>query len=92
MPQTLKMMVSSMMLLATNARYNILSLDGAKYKGYMTASFVEYIELNAYSAARRDYCIPERPDGKIHVTEIFDFISGSETGAIIGTSLALGKS
>jgi len=47
-------------------RYNILSLDGAKYKGYMTATFVEYMERNAYSAAVRDYCLPAREKGDVY--------------------------
>jgi len=30
------------------------------YSGFMTASFVDYMEQNAYDAARRSYCVPER--------------------------------
>jgi hypothetical protein len=36
---------------AANKRYNILSLDAAKYKGYMTANFVSYMEQKAYQVA-----------------------------------------
>ena len=82
-------LVVSLLLSCASARYNILSLDGAKYKGYMTASFVEYMEQNAYTAARRDFCIPERESGKISMHELFDMIAGSETGAIIASSLVL---
>ena len=70
-------------------KFNILSLDGAKYKGYMTASFVEYIERNAYSTAVRDYCLPARASEKIAMPELFDLIAGSETGAIIASTLVL---
>jgi patatin-like phospholipase/acyl hydrolase len=71
------------------ARYNILSLDAAKYKGYMTAKFVSYMEKYAYNVARRDFCIVERKSGRIAMPELFDMISGSETGAIIATTINL---
>ena len=71
------------------ARYNVLSLDSAKYKGYMTASFVSFMEQYAYSVAERDYCIPARASKRIAMPELFDLIAGSETGAIIATSLVL---
>jgi len=69
--------------------YNILALDGAKYKGYMTAAFVEYMEENAYNSAVRDYCIPKRDSNRIAMHELFDFIAGSETGSIIGSTLVI---
>jgi patatin-like phospholipase/acyl hydrolase len=84
--------LTSMLSFATAAevpRYNILSLDGAKYKGYMTATFVEYMERNAYTAARRDYCLPKRDSRKVAMPELFDLIAGSETGAIIASTLVL---
>ena len=70
-------------------RYNILSLDAAKYKGYMTSTFIGYLEQNAYVVARRDFCIDERVSERIAMPELFDIIAGSETGAIIATSLVL---
>jgi len=77
-------------LVATaSARYNILSLDGAKYKGYMTAAFVEYMEENAYNSAVRDYCLPARDSRRVAMHEIFDMVTGSETGAIIASTLVL---
>ena len=74
---------------AASDRYNILSLDSAKYKGQMTARFVSYIEQNAYHTARRKYNIPERASGRISMVELFDLIAGSETGAIIAANLAV---
>lgn len=71
------------------ARYNILSLDAAKYKGYMTAQFVSYMEKYAYNVAKRDLCIPDRKSGRIAMPELFDLIAGSETGAIIATTITL---
>ena len=73
----------------TAARYNILSLDSAKYEGYMTARFVDYMEQYAYIAAIRDRCIPPRDSGRVAMPELFDMIAGSETGAIIASSLAV---
>lgn len=72
-----------------NARYNILSLDSAIYSGQMTAKFISYMELNAYSVARQKYNIPPRDSQRISMTELFDLIAGSETGAIIGANLAI---
>ena len=74
---------------AGEPRYNILSLDSAKYKGYLTANFVSYMETRAYLTAVRDRCLPARDSEKVSMTELFDMIAGSETGAIIGASLVI---
>ena len=74
---------------AAQERYNILSLDSAKYKGILTANMIEYMEQKAYMTAIRDECIDERESGKIAMPELFDMIAGSETGAIIGSSLLI---
>lgn len=71
------------------ARYNILSLDSAKYEGYMTARFVDYMEQYAYIAAVRDKCIQSRTSGRVAMPELFDLLAGSETGAIIASSLVV---
>lgn len=55
----------------------------------MTASFVDYMEQNAYDSAVRDYCLPSREKGRVSVTELFDSIAGSETGAIIASALVI---
>jgi patatin-like phospholipase/acyl hydrolase len=70
-------------------KFNILSLDSAKYTGYMTANFISYMEIKAYNEARNKKCIPVRESGRISMTELFDMFAGSETGAIIATTLAL---
>jgi len=41
-------------------KYNVLSLESANYRGYMTSEFVGFLELLAYYSARDHYCIPER--------------------------------
>jgi patatin-like phospholipase/acyl hydrolase len=69
--------------------YNILSLDGGMYKGYLTAGFVDYMEKRAYYTATRDSCIEPRLTERVAMSELFDMISGSETGAIISTSLVI---
>ena len=79
---------------AMGGTYNILSLDAAKYKGLMTAKFVDYMESLAYNIAKRDIqCFDDyfgdREEKKIAMPELFDMIAGSETGAIIATSLVL---
>lgn len=71
------------------ARYNILSLDSARYKGLMTTKMLEYMEKYAYQTAIRDECMEERASGKIAMPELFDMIAGSETGAIIASSLLI---
>ena len=66
-----------------------MSLDSAKYKGYMTANFVSYMEQKAYQIAQRDLCFPDRDSERIAMPELFDFIAGSETGAIIASTLVI---
>ena len=34
--------------------FNILSLDGARYNGLMTAKFVAFMEEKAYNVAKRE--------------------------------------
>ena len=69
--------------------YNILSIDSASYKGRMTASFIDYMEKKSYFIAVRDKCIKERAQKRISMYELFDMISGSETGAIIASTLVI---
>lgn len=45
------------------------------------------MEIKAYNEARNKFCIPERKNGRVSMTELFDMIAGSETGAIIGAAL-----
>ena len=82
-------MIASLISLAGAKKWNILSLDSAMYEGFMTASFVDYMEQNAYDQAHRSYCIPERKSGRVAMPEIFDTIAGSETGAIIASALVI---
>jgi len=67
--------------------YNVLSIESANYKAYMTSEFIGFLELIAYYSARDNYCIPERESGRVAMPELFDLISGSESGAIIAASL-----
>lgn len=55
----------------------------------MTAEFIDFLELIAYYSARDNYCIPKRDSGRIAMPELFDMISGSESGAIIASSLMI---
>lgn len=66
-----------------------MSLDSARYKGLMTTKMLEYMEMKSYQTAIRDGCLPERESGKIAMHELFDMIAGSETGAIIASTLLL---
>lgn len=68
-------------------KYNVLSLESVNYRGFMTSEFIGFLELLAYYSARDNYCIPERESGRIAMPELFDLISGSETGAIIAAAL-----
>jgi len=55
----------------------------------MTAEFVSYMEQYAYTVAKRELCINDRASMRIAMPEMFDLIAGSETGAIIATTLVL---
>ena len=80
----------------TCQEYNILVLEAATYMGLMTSEFINFMEQQAYYSAR-SYCnndtnpnyFPHRDSERIAMPEIFDMISGSETGAIIASSLVL---
>lgn len=74
---------------ASPKTFNILSIDGALYKAPMSAGLISFMEQKAYDIAVRDSCIESREIHRISMTELFDMISGSETGAIIATSLVI---
>lgn len=59
------------------------------YSGFMTASFVDYMEQNSYDQAVRSYCIPPRKSQRLSMPTLFDTIAGSETGAIIASALVI---
>lgn len=70
--------------------YYILSLDGGGYNGLITAKFVDYMELLAYNIYEKDItCFKPRDEKRIQISEMFDMVAGSETGAIIATTLAV---
>jgi hypothetical protein len=55
----------------------------------MVARLIGYMENYAYLIAKRDCHIKERTSEKIAMHELFDMIAGSESGAIIASSLML---
>lgn len=69
--------------------YNILVLEAASYMGLMTADFVSFLEKLSYYIANELYCIPKRDNERIAMPELFDMISGSETGSLIGGALVI---
>lgn len=72
-------------------RYNVLSIGSRHYYGLLTARFIDYMEMKAYLIAKSNNCYlteAEIANEKIAMTELFDYIAGSDTGAIIaGTML-----
>ena len=73
---------------AESKTYNILSLDSAKYAGLMTAEFIAYMERRAYYIGTNIKCAVTNTDERIPMHELFDFIAGSESGAIIASSIS----
>jgi patatin-like phospholipase/acyl hydrolase len=61
---------------ATDNSFKILSLDGGGLKGLFTAKFLSDLEN----------------DLELHVSDYFDLITGTSTGAIIAIALGLGVS
>lgn len=87
----LTIVFSLLVAMGSTKDYNILSLGGASYKGYMTAYFTSFLEKKAYFIARRDRCIKPRDEERVSMNEVFDMIAGSETGAIIASALLVPK-
>ena len=69
--------------------FNILSLDGGGIRGLITAQVVEYLEQETYKYANKTYCIPERPEQKISMSELFQMVSGTSTGSLLTTAIVL---
>lgn len=78
------------MLFATAAakNFNILSLDSARYAGLITADFLAYMERRAYFIGQNNQCYEKNGEQRIPLYELFDFIAGSESGAIIASSIS----
>jgi hypothetical protein len=55
----------------------------------MTSRFVEFMEKSAYFEAVRRECIQPRASKRVAMPELFDFIAGSGTGAIIAGTLVV---
>lgn len=77
----------------TNAepRYNILSIESGDFSALIMAKFVNFLEQRSYMQAQVRSCLPdkkERPEKRIAISEMFDMVAGSETGAIIAASIA----
>ena len=73
-------------------RYNVLSLEAGAYAGILTAKFVDFMEERSYVIAMTEGCIKkadERESQRIYISELFDMVAGSETGAIIASTLAI---
>lgn len=73
-------------------RFNVLSIGSRHYYGLLTARFIDYMEMKAYLIAKQRKCKvtkAEENKERIAMTELFDYISGSDTGAIIAGSLLL---
>lgn len=64
-------------------------MDSAKEQGLVTSRVVEYFESRAYFLARGQYCIKARASEKIAIPEIVDVVAGSETGALIASTLLM---
>ena len=48
------------------------------------------MEQRAYMIANTEKCLKEeRKEQRIYISEMFDMIAGSETGAIIASSIAI---
>ena len=74
---------------ASCTQFNILSLSQAGQYGYITARFISYLEQKSYYIAKDYGCdIPDYGDERLAMTEIFDLIAGTDTGAIIAGSIA----
>lgn len=63
--------------------YKLLALDGGGIRGLITIEVLARIEATLREALGRDELV---------LSDYFDYIAGTSTGAIIGTALSLGKS
>jgi hypothetical protein len=56
----------------------------------VTARFISYLEKKSYYIAKQNNCvIGDRKEDRIAMTELFDLIAGTDTGAIIGGQIAV---
>ena len=69
--------------------WNVLSLDGGGIRGLITAKVVDYMEKASYDYAHKEYCFPERKNGRISMAELFDLVAGTSTGSLLATSLVI---
>jgi hypothetical protein len=73
-------------------RYNVLSIGSRHYYGLLTARFIDYMEMKAYLIANLHKCKvtdAEKENEKIAMTDLFDYITGADTGAIIAGAMLM---
>ncbi len=68
----------------TPRKRRLLALDGGGIRGILTLGILEKIEADLRAASGRG--------DDFRLSDFFDYIAGTSTGAILATSLALGKS
>ena len=64
---------------ACNNCFNILSLDGGKYKGLMTAKFVDFLEEKSFNIAKRELseqCFVKNVKERVEALEGWDIEKG----------------
>ena len=67
----------------------MLSIDAGQQQGVTHIAQIDAMEKMAYDIAREKYCIPERPLKRVSVSEFYDFIAGTQVGAIAASMLTL---
>jgi hypothetical protein len=86
--------MATLMAVSAKEYYDILAIDSAKYNSIMTANFISYMELEAFMVSKKYQCkdkknnvIADRESKKVAMPEIFNVLAGSETGAVIASTL-----
>lgn len=47
------------------------------------------MESEAYAYAKNKYCIPDRDNKRISMSEVFDLVAGTSTGSLLATALVI---
>jgi hypothetical protein len=52
-------------------------------------SSIKYIETESYHLAVEEFCMPTNHIEKLHIGELYDYVIGTQTGALIASMLSL---
>jgi hypothetical protein len=67
----------------------VLAIDGGPQVGMVNAQWIDSLEQEAYKIGTEEFCIPANRHHKVSVSELYDYVAGTQTGSLYASMLTL---